>query len=486
MIIGSCSPWYTTPQDPHHDQSQAERDRVIGQHPPSGEDSALLLLEQHVWLDLDGDGYAEPYIATIDSNSSEVLRLVARWESDDDVERTGQGKIISIRQTEMFTKYGLIPSPDGSIYDLGFGSLLGPLNESVDTIVNQLIDAGSLASAAGGFLSRGVKLKGGVMNFNPFQWNPIDSMGDDLRKGIFPLPVREPSAALYNLLSLLINYTQRISGSTDVMTGENPGQNTPAHNMQAMIEQGQKIYTACFKRQWRSMGQEFRKLFILNGRHLPDQFMFGTQQMGRELFLSDPSMLVPTADPNLVSDSQRSQQAILIKQSAMTTPGYDTEAVEKNFLAAHHVDQIELLYPGIKKMPPGKDPKMALEELRNARETSKQENQKEIFALQLMEDRRVNDAKILQLEAQAASLVAGAQTERSAHELAVLQTQIDGTKAVNDTISKRLELMLKEQEGGEQGDGGRVAKPPGDSSVQGVPVHTPAEIAGGLGDGATV
>ena len=234
------------------------------------------------------------------------------------------------------------------------------------------------------------------------------------------------------------------------------------------------------------MGQEFRKLFILNGRHLPDQFMFGTQQMGRELFLSDPSMLVPTADPNLVSDSQRSQQAILIKQSAMTTPGYDTEAVEKNFLAAHHVDQIELLYPGIKKMPPGKDPKMALEELRNARETSKQENQKEIFALQLMEDRRVNDAKILQLEAQAASLVAGAQTERSAHELAVLQTQIDGTKAVNDTISKRLELMLKEQEGGEQGDGGRVAKPPGDSSVQGVPVHTPAEIAGGLGDGATV
>ena len=382
----------------------------------------------------------------------------------------------------MYTKYGLIPSPDGSIYDLGFGGLLGPLNESVDTIVNQLIDAGTLSTTAGGFLSRGVKMKGGEMAFRPFQWNTVESTGDDLRKGIFPLPVREPSAVLFQLLSLLINYTQRISGSTDVMTGENPGQNTPAHNMQTMVEQGQKIYSDTFKRMWRSMGQEFRKLYILNGRHLPDQFMFGTQPMGRELFLSDPSQLVPVADPNLVSDSQRSQQAVMIKQSAMTTPGYDLEAVERNFLSAHHVDQIDHLYPGPKKVPPLPNPKMMIEEAKTQREGMKEQTKKELAALALMETKRVNDAKILQLEAQAVALMEGVDDEDARHELAVLNAQIGAAKNVDDTVTKHLELILKEQQNAsKQGNGGGMGNAPGKPGAGPLPSPASGESPGGMG-----
>src|SRR5690606_27327525 len=118
--------------------------------------------------------------------------------------------------------------PDGGFYDVGFGVLLGPLNESVNTAINQLFDAGTMATTAGGFLGRGAKLRGGVYTFSPFGWQNVDVMGDDLRKNMVQLEVREPSAVLFNLLTLLINYTNRISGATDMMVGENPGQNTPA------------------------------------------------------------------------------------------------------------------------------------------------------------------------------------------------------------------------------------------------------------------
>ena len=76
---------------------------------------------------------------------------------------------------------------------MGWGLLLGPTNKSIDTLINQLIDAGTLSNTAGGFLGRGAKLRKGDNSFRPFEWKPVDSVGDDLRKNVFPLPVREPS-----------------------------------------------------------------------------------------------------------------------------------------------------------------------------------------------------------------------------------------------------------------------------------------------------
>jgi hypothetical protein len=110
---------------------------------------------------------------------------------------------------------------------MGFGTLLGPLNESVNTILNQLIDAGTMATTAGGFLGRGAKIRGGQYTFAPLEWKRVDSTGDDLQKSIYPLPVREPSQVLFQLLSLLIDYTNRISGTTSATVGEMPVANTP-------------------------------------------------------------------------------------------------------------------------------------------------------------------------------------------------------------------------------------------------------------------
>lgn len=473
--------WYTTPFQAATTPQEAERDRVAGRQPPRVDESTPIIFgEQHCWLDLDNDGYAEPYIVTFDLTHKKVVRIVARWERPDDVERLN-GEILRIKASEYFTKFGLVPAPDGSIYDIGFGVLLGPLNEATNSLVNQLIDSGTMSVAAGGFLSRGVKIRGGSITFQPFGWQRVDSTGDDLRKGVFPLPVREPSAVLFNLLTLLINYTQRISGSGDTLVGENPGQNTPKANMDTMVEQGMKIYSAIFKRMWRSLRDEFRKLFILNARHMPDRVQFGEASISREFFLEDPSNLVPAADPNLVSESMRLQQALTLKQAAAMTPGYDVPAVERNFLRALRVDGAEALYPGPDKVPPLPNPKAMVEQLKTQREQMKLAAAKEQFMIDMMEQRRLNNAKILQLEAQAAKLLKEAEGVDIGHQIAALEAAIGAYKAHNDAISQRLEVMLKgmESAGTEEGGSRGMASPPRHEGVQGA-----SDLLAGIPQGA--
>lgn len=441
-------PWYKTPAVPQRPTGSEQADKREGKAQPQADESTPLLFgEQHCWLDLDGDGYAEPYIVTFDITSKNVVRIAARWESPDDIEMVGQ-RVLRIKATEYFTKYGLIPAPDGSIYDVGFGVLLGPLNESVNTIVNQLIDAGTMSVAAGGFISKGVKMRGGAITFQPFGWQRVESSGDDLAKGIFPLPVREPSNVLFELLALLINYTQRISGSGDTMVGENPGQNTPANNMNIMVEQGMQVYSAIFKRMWRSMKDEFRKCFILNARHMPDEVMFGGSKITRSMFLQDPSFLVPAADPNLTSQSMQMQQAVTLKQAAATTPGYDIGAVERRFLQTLRVDGIEVLYPGPENVPQGKDPKIAIAEMKMQVDMARIESERQQFQLELMEEQRLNTAKISEMQAKIIEVMSTMQGAERDRALAEYNAQVTAAKARADSITARISAIaaLKQAE----------------------------------------
>lgn len=453
--------WYKTPFLPPTTPYSEERDNIAGKSVPQADEATPILFgEQHCWLDLDNDGYAEPYIITFDLANKKVVRIACRWERPEDVEKVG-GRVLRITATEYFTKYGLIPAPDGSIYDVGFGALLGPLNESVNTIVNQLLDSGTMSVAAGGFIARGVKIRGGAIQFQPFGWQRVDSTGDDLRKGIFPLPKGEPSAVLFQLLSLLINYTQRISGSGDTMVGENPGQNTPANNMNIMLEQGMQVYSAIFKRMWRSMRDEFRKCFVLNARHMDAEVKFGTATISRSLFLEDPSNLVPAADPNLVSDSSRQQQAMMLKQFAAATPGYDIEAVERNVLRVLRVDNADALYPGLEKFPPPENPKLAIEKLRQQREQLKLQVNTRQFMFDLQEQKRLNDAKIEQLEAQAAVLFSQAKGAESAQQLEAFEAVVTAYKTHNDVISQRIAALKQAADAQEPASDGQ----PGASNV---------------------
>ena len=436
--------WYTDRSIPDQTPGEIRTDNRRGIEQPAEPDSItpFMALEQHTHLDLDGDGYAEPYIITIEEKSEAVLRIVTACDREEDIEYNDRKQIVSVKRTEYFTKYGFIPSPDGGIYDLGFGVLLGPLNESANSLINQLVDAGTMSVTAGGFLGKGSKIRGGVYQFAPLEWKRVDSTGDDLRKNIYPLPVREPNAVLFQLLSLLINYVQRISGTTDPMVGEPTGQNTPAETTRAMIQEGMRIYSAVFKRIWRSMKQEFGKLYVLNGLYMPMRKNFGSGQFAlREDYLGNPDEVAPAADPNVASEQMQLAQAQMLKQAAMATPGYDPDAVERRYLKALKIPDIDEIFPGVQKTGAPKDTKVRIQELRNQLGMAELQMKNTQFMLTLSETIRKNDAEIAKLVAEIEDMRATQAGDEQDRRISLLNNILGTLKTHNETIKKQLEVM---------------------------------------------
>lgn len=439
-------PWYKeggtahVPDVGENTQEQEARAGLV--RPERGEAAAPFeLLEQHVHFDLDGDGYEEPYIITVDRDSSCVLRIVAGWHRPEDVHRLPDKTIIKIDKLCSYTKYELIPSPDGGIYGMGFGILLGPLNEAVNSLINQMLDAGTLQNTAGGFLGRGAKIRSGTYTFSPFEWKRLDSTGDDIKKSIFPLPVNAPSSVLFQLLGLLIDYTNRISGATEMLAGQNPGQNTPAANGDHMVEQGLKIYAAIFKRMWRAMKQEFRKLYVLNGIYIEDSRIPGGMAR-RADYLGDPRRVCPVADPNIISDSMRMQQAMLLAQRAASVPGYDIKKVELFILQSSRIDGVEQYYPGPEKTGPLPNAKAEAEKAKSqgrmAELSMKIKAEAMRTSIEMMEEHALNEAKIVQLEASAENLVAQAKGIDTGHLVALIDAEVGQTRARNELLLGRM------------------------------------------------
>ena len=406
------------------------------------------ILEQHCFIDFDGDGYAEPYIVWMRRDTKQVLRIVARYFSTS-IERDEKENILRIIPETYFTKFPFIPSPDGGFYDLGFGVLLGPLNQSIDTILNQLIDCGTMANTAGGFLSRGIKLRGGNMNFAPLEWKHVDTTGDDLRKGIVPLPVREPSQVLFTLLNLLINYGERIGGSVDILTGQNPGQNTAAETTRTMAEQGMKIFSGIFKRTYRSLKDEFRKLYRLNQLYLQgiEDYNSDTGQnfIDADDFSGPVSDVRPAADPNIVSDVQRVQQAQALLQLASTTPGMNMYEVQKNYLKAMKVNNIDQILPdpkGPNAIKPGPSEKIQVEQMKMQTKQADMQMQFKLGMMKMMKDVEINQAKIHKLEADAILAIEQAGGVKTGQDIAMLDAQIGAAKAHNEGIQQALRTMM--------------------------------------------
>ena len=421
------------------------RDKAQGVHPASNDpDTPYEILEQHRYLDLDGDGYSEPYIVTVHKESKKVLRIVANY-FDSGIEKKN-GHIVFITPEQYFTKYSFIPSPDGGFYDLGFGVLLGPLNESINTIINQLIDAGTMANTAGGFLGRGLKIRGGNQSFAPLEWKHVETTGDDIRKNVFPLPVREPSQVLMSLLSLMINYGERIGSATDAMVGENPGQNTPAETSRNMVEQGMKIFSGIFKRVHRSLKQEFKKQYRLNQLYLPKETKFGGKATIIEDYQGDVSDISPASDPNVVSDSQRVNQASAVLAAAHQSPGYNLYEVNRRYLEALKVPNLDKVLPdpkGPEAIPPAPNPKMQIEQIKAQTKQADMQLKGKIAAMKLAQEADKTQATVKKLEAEAIKLMAEAQGVSTGHEIALLNARIGAEKSHRDHLMQQAEMMMK-------------------------------------------
>jgi chaperonin GroES len=431
------------------DLSQAQNQAQGVYQPQSDPGTPFEFIEQHRWEDLDGDGFKEPYIITVHKDTRKVVRIVANY-FDSSIKRNNKGEILTIKPESYFTKYSFIPSPDGGFYDIGFGILLGPLNESINTIINQLVDAGTMANTAGGFLSRGIKIRGGNYNFAPMEWKHVDSTGEDLAKGIYPLPVREPSNVLYTLLTTLVNYGERIVGSTDIMVGENVGQNTPAETSRTMAEQGMKVFAGIFKRIYRGLNEEVRKVYRLNQLYLPEQVNFAGGAVLASDYQNDSTDLRPAADPHVVSDVQRIMQAETLKQTALMVPGFNVYKVMHRYLEALKIPNIEEVLPdpaGPNAIQSGPDVKVQVEQIKAQERKLSLETKFKLGVMKLQQEAELNKAKILKMEADAAKSLEEAGGVKAGHDIAMLQTKLGAAKAHQEGIMKSIELMMKATEG---------------------------------------
>lgn len=303
------------------------------------DDSIITLIEQHRYLDLDDDGYEEPYIVTVAKESGKVLRILPRYSREGVIvgqDKDGNPRVVRIIAEDQFTPYGFMPAFDGQLHCIGFGHLLYPLNEAANTLINQLTDAGTLANLSGGFIGKDLRLKGGAMRFQPGEWKPVDASGDDLARNIVPIPSKEASPTLFSLLGMVIDAANELAAIKDVLSGEMPSANVPATTVLAMIEQGQKTFNAIYKRIWRSLSEELRKLFKLDGMYLdPREYLnvLDDPEANPQDFAMSDRDIVPVADPSISSTAQRMAMASAAMQIT-GRPGVNEAMLTNEYLKA--------------------------------------------------------------------------------------------------------------------------------------------------------
>lgn len=320
---------------------------------PSNDSTAPVeYLEQHTFLDLDEDGYAEPYIVTLHNDTQKVVRIVARYDVDSIVTNEA-GEVVKITPVEYFTNFVFIPDPASGVYGLGLGLLLGPLNEASNTLINQLIDAGKLSNLQSGFIARGIRTRHGSTPLAPGEWRQVETISQDLKSGIVPIPAREPSNVLFQLLGLLLEAGQQLGSVTDLMVGESPGQNQPYSTTQEVLRQGMQVFSSIHKRIHRSLKKEFKKLYRLNKLYLSEEKYFTVLDaktpeereattVRRTDFAGDDTDVIPSSDPIYSSETEkmaRSEANLALLQLGTVNP----QVATRRILEARDEENIEEL-----------------------------------------------------------------------------------------------------------------------------------------------
>jgi chaperonin GroES len=411
------------------------------QQDATDDDTPRKILEQYRYLDLDEDDYKEPYIVTVDYETKQVLRISPNFRADG-VTRDGKGKVTCITPCEWFTKFGFIPNPDGGFYDLGFGLLLGGINESVNTLTNQLLDSGTLQTLNAGFIAKGLRVGGKDLKFKVGEWKVVNSIGDDLRKNIVQLPVNQPSPVLFQLLGTLAQAGKELASVADIFTGKMPGQNTPAATTMASIEQGLKVFTSIYKRIYRSLQQEFTKIFDLNALYMPDQvtkFVSDVNGTAKNYKVSrfdyqdanKKVKIMPAADPNMVSETQK-----LMKINGLH------ELAQYGHVNTQELTRQSMVYQGqenIKELMNVPQPPPPMEIQIQQMKSQDADKDRQVQMMVVQSEARKRESEIVLNLAKARAL-------GDEQQAMLLEQQLEREKAATDMQAKWMDLLFKREE----------------------------------------
>lgn len=282
------------------------------------EPAEYTLHECHCYLDIegfedkDGDGSETglhiPYVVTYEKHSMKILSIRRNWREDDEKKRKRQ----------FFVHYKFLPGL--GFYGFGLVHLLGNLSRASTSILRQLIDAGTLANLPAGFKARGLRIEDQTP-IQPGEWRDVDAPGGDLQQSLLPLPYKEPSATLFQLLGFCIGAAEKFIGTTDLGMGES-NQELPVGTTIALLERGSRVMSAVHKRMHFAQMQELKLLANVFAEYLPPEYPYEVQ--GADVSIKSQDFdgrvdVIPVSDPNIFSMTQRitlAQQQLQLAQQA--------------------------------------------------------------------------------------------------------------------------------------------------------------------------
>lgn len=316
-----------------------------GMEDGADKDAPVEFIEQHRLIDLDGDGTPEPYIVVVHRKSAKVARIAADY-TPQDVNLADDGRVLSIQRNSYFVAYHFLPSMDGGFHGTGLGLLLGDISAAINTNMNMLIDAGHMSSLGGGFIGSGFRVKGGNQMRRPGEWKMVGTEGAVLRDSIVPITFPEPNNVLFQMLGMLIEAGREVASVKDVLTGDTGNKNMTATTTIALIEQGMMVFTASYKRIFRSLKREFKLIGGLNALHASQEAyaQFHDEQVDVRKDYSTGGMdIAPVADPNSVTKMQEAAKANLLMQMALQGLADPAEAASRVFEAMDIADREALM-----------------------------------------------------------------------------------------------------------------------------------------------
>jgi hypothetical protein len=325
--------------------------------------------EQCTYLDLDGDGYSEPYTVTVHEATQKVVRIVARYNFSSFVLNKAQTDWVKIKPDVYYIVYRFLPSFDNTFYGMGFCQMLYPLNAAANSTLNRLLDAGTLSNMQSGFIGKGVRMRKQTMRLRPGEWVTVSTAtGVDLSRNIVPIPTKEPSTVLFELLQMLVKSAQEVSGVSDVMQGQLPPANTPATTVVNVISEGSKVYSAIRIRLDNSLRREYSRLFELNKEYLDDNTSFktaeGSGQISKADYAADSYGILTVANATLGTKAQElaAMQGLL---SLIGDPLINKQEVYRRYFSALNLPDPDKLFapPPPPNAPPPPEVQKTLEEI---------------------------------------------------------------------------------------------------------------------------
>jgi len=325
-----------------------------GNSPPYSTDSEEhLILEMHVDLDLPGfedpSGIKLPYIVTIDKYSQTILSIRRNWDEADK----------NRNKKQYFVHFKFLPGL--GFYGFGLIHMLGGLSRTATSVLRQLIDAGTLANLPAGFKARGMRIRDHDEPLQPGEFRDVDVTGASIRESLLPLPFKEPSATLFQLLGFAVDAGKSFAAIADMKMGEGNEQN-PVGTTLAILERGTKVMSAIHKRMHYAQKIEFKLLADVFQSYLPPEYPYmvkGGDRMIKQSDFDDRVDIIPISDPNIFSMSQRIMLAQQQLQLAQANPQlHNVREAYRRMYMAMGVDNVDAILKPDPNMPTPISPAM--------------------------------------------------------------------------------------------------------------------------------